>query len=57
MGSSENLFEGGKILKRTIKRLSSFPQTRDRGQEFRGVHNRRGEARRRVSVSKVRCKG
>jgi hypothetical protein len=39
VGSSKNLLEGRKVLKRTSLRLNFFPQSIDRIQEVRGVYN------------------
>jgi hypothetical protein len=57
VGSYKNLLEGREVLKRVSLRLSIFPQSVNRVQEIRGVHNGGGEARGRVPVCEVGGEG
>ena len=57
MGSSKNLLECREILKRASLRLRILPQTSDRIQELRGIHNGGREARGGIPVCKIRGKG
>jgi hypothetical protein len=57
MGSSKNLLEGREVMKRASLLLSFLPQTCNRIQEVRGIHNRGGEARGRIPVCEIRSEG